>query len=117
MNISSAAYDLLSPTDLDNFTNPLRLPSDDGVMGIVDASDVPLRITSGTESVEVLPGKRTKVSAYRIERDGKTFVNPTIRVRTGASFSAEFANGLDEETTIHWHGQHVEWRMPSASWP
>ena len=111
MNMSSAAYDSLSPTNLDNFTNPLLLPGDDGLMGIVDASDAPLRITTGTESVEVLPGKRSKISAYRIEREGKTYVNPTIRVRSGASFSAELANGLDEETTIHWHGQHVEWRM------
>jgi blue copper oxidase len=111
MDISSAAYDSLSPTNLDNFTNPLRLPGDDGLMGIVDAPDAPLRITAGRESVEVLPGKRSEISAYRVERDGRIFVNPTIRVRTGADFSAELANGLDEETTIHWHGLHVDWRM------
>ena len=111
MDISSAAYESLSPTKLDNFTNPLRLPSDEGLMGIVDASDAPVRITTGTEGVEVLPGKRSEVSAYRVEQDGKTFVNPTFRIGTGANFSAELANGLDEETTIHWHGQHVDWRM------
>jgi suppressor of ftsI/bilirubin oxidase len=111
MDISSAAYDSLSSTNLDNFTNPLRLPGEGGVMGILDASDTPLRITTGTESVEVLPGKRSEVLAYRVERDGKTFVNPTIRVRAGANFSAELANGLDEETTVHWHGLHVDWRM------
>ena len=44
MGISTVAYESLSPTDLDNFTNPLRLPGDDGVMGILDASDTPLRI-------------------------------------------------------------------------
>ena len=48
MDISSAAYDSLSPTNLDNFTNPLRLPGEGGVMGILDASDTPLRITTGT---------------------------------------------------------------------
>jgi blue copper oxidase len=111
MDVSSAAYDSLSPTNLDNFTNPLRLPDHAGLMGILDASDAPVRITTGTESVEVLPGKRSEASAYRVERDGKTYVNPTIRVQTGANFSAELVNGLDEETTIHWHGQHVEWRM------
>ena len=111
MDVSSAAYDPISPTNLDNFTNPLRLPGDDGIMGIVNASDAPLRITTGRESLEVLPGKRSEVWAYRIEREGKTYVNPTIRVQTGTNFSAELANGLDEETTIHWHGQHVDWRM------
>ena len=85
MDISSAAYDSLSPTNLDNFTNPLRLPGEGGVMSILDASDTPLRITTGTESVEVLPGKRSEIAAYRVEQDGKTFVNPTIRVRAGAN--------------------------------
>jgi blue copper oxidase len=111
MGISSAAYDSLSPTDLDNFTNPLRLPGGDGVMGILDASDTPLRVTTCRESIEVLPGKRSEVLAYRVERDGEIYLNPTIRVRTGANFSTELANGLDEETTIHWHGLHVDWRM------
>ena len=78
MGISSAAYDSLSPTDLDNFTNPLRLPGDDGVMGILDASDTPLRVTTCRESIEVLPGKRSEVSAYRVERDGKIYLNQTV---------------------------------------
>jgi blue copper oxidase len=111
MGISSAAYGSLSPTDLDNFTNPLRLPGEDGLMGILDASDTPLRIMTCRDSIEVLPGKRSEISAYRVERDGKFYLNPTIRVRTGANFSAELANGLDEETTVHWHGLHVDWRM------
>jgi blue copper oxidase len=111
MEMSQATYSKTDPKDLGNFVNPLRLPGDDGVMGIVDASDAPLHITAGTESVEVLPGKRSEVSAYRLEREGKTYVNPTIRVGTGTNFSAELANGLGEETTIHWHGLHVDWRM------
>src|SRR5215217_6628254 len=111
MGISSAAYDSLNPTNLDNLTNPLRLPGD-GLMGIVDApKGAPLRITTGRESLEVLPGKRDEISAYRVQQDGKTYVNPTFRVRAGADFSAELANGLDEETTIHWHGLHVDWHM------
>jgi FtsP/CotA-like multicopper oxidase with cupredoxin domain len=111
MEMSSAAYASLSPTDLNNFRNALRLPGEDGVMGVLDASDAPLRITAQTESIEVLPGKSSELLAYRIERDGKTYVNPTLRVRKGANFSAELVNKLGEETTIHWHGLHVEWRM------
>jgi blue copper oxidase len=111
VEISSAAYATLNPTELDNFKNPLRLPGEDGVMGVLDASDVPARITAKKESVEVVPGKSTELFAYHAERDGKIYVNPTIRVRTGTEFSAEFANDLDEETTVHWHGLHVDWRM------
>ena len=111
MEISSAADAKLNPTDLDNFKNPLRVPGEGGIMGRLDASDTPVRITAQQESVEILPGKRTDLRAYRVERDGKSYVNPTVRVQRGKEFSAEFANDLDEETTVHWHGLHVEWRM------
>jgi blue copper oxidase len=111
MEISSAAYAPLSPTKLENFKNPLRLPGDDGVMGVLDASDTLVRITAQQESVEVVPGKSSKLWAYRAERDGRAYVNPTFRVRKGKEFSVEFANDLDEETTVHWHGLHVDWRM------
>jgi len=111
MEMSSAAYAPLSPTSLDNFKNPLRLPGVGGVMGILDASDIPVQITAQKESIEVLPSTRSELFAYHAEHDGSAYVNPTIRVRTGKEFSAEFTNGLDEETTVHWHGLHVDWRM------
>jgi blue copper oxidase len=108
---SSAAYATLNPTALDNFKNPLRLPGEEGAMGLLDASDLPARITAQKESVEIVPGKSTELLAYRAERNGKAFVNPTFRVHKGKEFSAEFVNDLDEETTVHWHGLHVDWRM------
>jgi blue copper oxidase len=111
MEMSSAAYAPLSPTELDNFKNQLRLQDEGGLMGVLDASDAPVRITAQQESVEVVPGKSSQLRGYRAERDGKTYVNPTFRVRKGKEFSAEFANDLDEETTVHWHGLHVDWRM------
>ena len=111
MEMSSAAYAQLNPTELDNFRNRLHLPGEDGVMGALEASGTPVRIAAQKKSVEVVPGKRTKLWAYSAERDGKTYVNPTVRVKTGKEFSAEFANELDEETTVHWHGLHVDWRM------
>src|SRR5918999_2608352 len=111
MEMSTAAYASLDPTNLDNFKNPLHLPGDDGLMGVLDASDAPVRITAQQESVEIVPGKRTELRAYRAEQNGKTYVNPNFRVWTGMEFSAEFANDLNEETTVHWHGLHVDWRM------
>jgi blue copper oxidase len=112
MEMSPAAYAPLSPTNLDNFKNSLRLPGDEGLMGVLETSCVPVRLTARKESLEVAPGKGSvDLPSYRVERDGKTYVNPTIRVRKGEHFSAEFANGLDEETTVHWHGLHVDWRM------
>jgi hypothetical protein len=95
MEMSTAAYASLSPTNLDNFKNPLRLPGEGGVMGMLNISDATVRITAHQQSVDVVPGKRTELRAYRAERDGKTYVNPTFRVKKGKEFSAEFANDLD----------------------
>jgi blue copper oxidase len=111
METSSNVYTTLNPTELDNFNNPLRLPGEGGLMGMLNASDTPTRISARKESVEILPGKKIELRAYRAERDGKSYLNPTMRVRTGANFHAEFANDLDEETTVHWHGLHVDWQM------
>ena len=69
MDMSSAAYVPLSLTELDNIKNPLRLPNGDGVMDVLDTSDLLVRITARTESVEVVPGKRSELQAYRVERD------------------------------------------------
>ena len=111
MEMSSATYASINPTNLDNFNNPLHLAGEEGVMGVMESSDAPVRFTARRVSVEVVPGKSSELWAYCAEREGKIYVNPTFRVRKGEEFSAEFTNDLDEETTVHWHGLHVDWRM------
>jgi blue copper oxidase len=111
VEMKSATYAPLDPKELDNFKNPLRLPGDGGLMGVLEASDVSVRVIAHKESIEVAPGKRTDLLAYRAEQNGKTYVNPTMRVRKGKQFSVEIVNDLDEDTTVHWHGLHVDWRM------
>jgi suppressor of ftsI/bilirubin oxidase len=109
--MSQRTYSTVDPKDLRNFTNPLRLPGDEGVMGVLDASDAPVKVVARWEEVEVLPGKKTALTIYEAESGGKTYTNPTFRVRRGSRFSAELLNGLDAETTIHWHGLGVLWEM------
>ena len=99
MVMSSAAHASLDPTNLDNFKNPLHLPGDDGLMGVLDASNASVSFDAHKASVEILPGKRADLLTYHAERDGKSYVNPTIRVQKGKQLSAEFTNDLDEETT------------------
>ncbi|MCW3477538.1 multicopper oxidase family protein [Limobrevibacterium gyesilva] len=47
----------------------------------------------------------TAVWAY-----GGSMPGPVLRVRQGAPFQAVVRNGLDEDTTVHWHGV----RLPNA---
>ena len=100
----------MDPTNLDNFVTPLRLPGGEGVMGRLDASNAPVRLAARRESVEVLPGKKTDLLIYRAEQGAKTYANPLLKVEKSSGFCADFANDLGEETTIHWHGMHLDWR-------
>ena len=111
METSSAYHDSLDPTKLDNFKNQLNLPGRDGLFGFLDGSAGPVELVAQKERVQLAPGKETEMLVYRAERDGRVWLNPTFLVETGAGFSASLTNGLDEETTIHWHGLHLDWRM------
>ena len=41
---------------------------------------------------------------------------PTIRVQQGNKLIVDFTNGLDEATTIHWHGLDVPFIMDGVPW-
>jgi blue copper oxidase len=116
METSSAYHDSLDPTDLDNFKNKLNLPSGDGLLGLLDASAGPAELVARRERVEFAPGRETEMLVYRAERDGRVWLNPTFLVKAGAGFSASLTNKLDEDTTIHWHGLHLHWRMDGHPW-
>jgi blue copper oxidase len=111
MDTSSAYRDSLDPTNLDNFKNELLLPGRDGLLGILETSADPIELVARREKVALVPGKETEMLVYRAERDGMVWLNPTFLVETGDAFSVSLTNRLDEETTIHWHGLHLHWRM------
>jgi suppressor of ftsI/bilirubin oxidase len=111
MEKSSAYHDSLDATNLDNFENRLHLPGRDGLFGFLDRSTGPVELVAQKERVQLAPGKETEVLVYRAERDGRVWLNPTILVKAGDGFSASLTNELDEDTTIHWHGLHLDWLM------
>ena len=111
MEMSAATYRSLDPTNLNNFVNPLRLPDDEGLFAFLDASNAPVSLVARQEKVGILPGKETRMLLYQTEWDGRVLLNPTLVAEKGTGFSAELVNDLmKEETTIHWHGLHVDWR-------
>jgi blue copper oxidase len=111
---ADASYATLDPRNLDNFTTSLNLPGSQGVLGILDfgsGSGNSFEIGTGPASLEILKGKKAKLLAYQVSKDGKTFINPVLRFNKGATLSATLTNGLSEETNIHWHGLHVPSKM------
>lgn len=73
-----------------SFSTPLRFPETITESGQLTAKSV-------TESI--LPGKNARVLGYR-----SGMLGPTIRIQNGSDVSLRFANNLNEESNIHWHG-------------
>ena len=96
----------LPPLD-PSFPNPLRLPGSDGMNGVLDASDA-LTLVAGSARYELMPGKPANALAYQADHHGSTWLNPAIRVRSGAQLRIRLWNSLPETSIIHWHGLKVD---------
>lgn len=89
------------------FPNALRVPGAEPLYGILDVSGR-LTFTAKSHRFPVLPGKPTPLLAYEVEHEGRTYINPTLRVKNGTTVAATFWNALEETSIIHWHGLHVD---------
>jgi FtsP/CotA-like multicopper oxidase with cupredoxin domain len=74
--------------------NPLKIPP--------AASPGNFALSAAPATVDLGGGKLSSVLAYN-----GFFPGPTFRANTFDSASVQFANGLTEETTVHWHGMIV----------
>ena len=74
---------------------PLRIP------GLLDArklaNSVSLEVQAGI--TEFFPGRTSKTLGYN-----GSHLGPTIRVNRGDEVEIAVSNGLNEDTTVHWHG-------------
>lgn len=108
---SPADYATLDPRNPANFTSALKLPrTDGGLFGVLEVPSERLDLTARRETVEILPGSRTDALAYRVEREGRVYLNPTLKIERGRGFNSRLVNNIDEQTIIHWHGLHLDWR-------
>ena len=95
--------------DAGAFPNALRVPGSTGVLGVLDVS-APLTMVAKSVQHAILDGKPAPLLVYQVEQNGKTWINPVLRVRSGATVSAKLRNALGENTIIHWHGLKVDAR-------
>ena len=78
MEMSSATYASIDPTNLDIFNNPLHVAGEEGLMGVLDSSDAPVRFNARRVSVEVVPGKKSELWAHSISQAGNVMVAVAI---------------------------------------
>jgi blue copper oxidase len=90
------------------FPNPLRLPRDEGLFGLLDV-ERSFTIVSTLTQQEILPGKPTPMLTYAVEQGGaRRLFNPVLRVESGTTVRVRYWNALDETSIVHWHGLAVD---------
>src|SRR3989304_6460993 len=107
---TALSYSSFDPRLPSNFSTPLRLPApSEGFFGIIE-SPSEATITMKPSSFEILPGIPTETWIYEEPQDGKSVINPILRLKRGEKFRATLANGIRQKTIIHWHGRIVDWK-------
>jgi len=97
----------LPPVRDPEFPNALRLPGSEGMFGVLDAAGAFTMIAKPVRHA-LVPGKPVPMLAYEVEHQGRTLLNPVLRVRTSAQLRIKFWNALEETSIIHWHGFKVD---------
>lgn len=78
-------------------------------------------LSLAASSAELMDGISTSTISY----NGEAMWGPTLVMRKGDVVSVNVTNGIDEETTTHWHGVHLPAEMdggphqviaPGATW-
>lgn len=89
------------------FPNRLRIPGSDGLYGVLDVAGS-FAIAAKSVQQEIVPGVPAALLAYEVEHQGSRYLNPLIRLRSGGKIHAQFWNGIEETSIIHWHGLTVD---------
>jgi len=88
-----------------SFANALRIPElDTGVRGPDGVLRFDLDVQSGATAIK--PGSETATWGVN-----GTYLGPTLRVNRGDPVEVAVTNGVEETTSMHWHGMHLPARM------
>jgi len=104
--ISCAPLDDLTGTEVDTvgevrFENRLAIPPlADSELDAEGRRVFTLTAESGES--EFRPGESTETWGFN-----GPYLGPTLRATRGEEVMVDFENGLDEATTVHWHGMHL----------
>jgi FtsP/CotA-like multicopper oxidase with cupredoxin domain len=89
------------------FPNALRVPGDSPLFGIADIAGALTFVSIGVHE-EIVPGKPAAMLGYTLDFEGRSFVNPLLRVQNGTELRVRYWNALDETSIVHWHGLRVD---------
>jgi blue copper oxidase len=102
-------YSKFDPRNPTNFSYPLRTPKSSGVLGIIN-SPSSLEMNVVADSIDVIGATPTNILGYKTEHNGEVYINPTIILKKDENFNPTLINKIQQETIIHWHGLHLDWK-------
>ncbi|MCX5331194.1 MULTISPECIES: multicopper oxidase family protein [unclassified Streptomyces] len=82
------------------------LPIPDLLEGTVSDGTTTFTLAAQTGTSEVLSGVTSSTAGYN-----QSFLGPTMKWTKGDTVLLNITNGLDEDTTVHFHGAHVPPQM------
>ncbi|MFG3252228.1 multicopper oxidase family protein [Streptomyces sp. NPDC048172] len=95
----------ISTVGEEDFTDELAIPPLAKSRVAKDGTRVfDLRMRKGTK--EFRPGRPTPTWGFN-----QSYLGPTLRVERGEKVRVRVRNGLDEASSVHWHGMHLPARM------
>ncbi|MGW0218706.1 multicopper oxidase family protein [Micromonospora chokoriensis] len=83
------------------FDAPLAIPP------LAPSQRTPSKARVFTLDIQQGQTRLTQGKATRTWGVNETYLGPTIRTRRGERVEFAVRNGLDEETSLHWHGMHL----------
>lgn len=89
------------------FQRALRVPGRSGLLA-ERTLEAPLQLVAQRAGFRVFDGAPTEVWHYACMDAHGAGANPLLRVRRGGTLDVTLVNRLDQPTTIHWHGLHVD---------
>jgi blue copper oxidase len=100
----------ITPPQSRPFSNPLRIPSANGLMALLRVDNptaiVAMRAEIGRQ--DLFKGSLSEFWSYTTQLNAKQVSNPTLIAEVGTELSVDLTNFLGEETTIHWHGLKLD---------
>lgn len=91
----------------ERFATPLRIPGNDGLLADLPLGG-PLQLRAASAEFPIFTGHPTALWHYAGTYEGRSIVNPLLRLRQGQNVDLTLHNALDEDTTAHWHGLAVD---------
>jgi FtsP/CotA-like multicopper oxidase with cupredoxin domain len=84
-----------------DFVRPLAVPR--RAESTVDASGIrTFSLAARAGSTEFIAGARTPTWGFN-----QSYLGPTLVAERGETVAVKVTNGVDEATTVHWHGMHL----------